>query len=169
MASTWLDNKTPRSWSSVNSAWDTESFCASSRRTLAKAALNVLCSIGWNSKILKRLSYRREIAWTVYLDYVINNVITGSKSQAILNLLWGLFVHAYTGENFRISAQWFFHVPRTPDFATVDSMMLVIELQAKLHNSRRSESFSGLDDIPRMCLLTVIAVYYCISVACLSG
>ena len=31
------------------------------------------------------------------------------------------FAHAYTGENFQISAQGFFHVPKTPDFGTVDT------------------------------------------------
>ena len=55
-------------------------------------------------------------------------------------------------KNFPISAQGFLHVPKTPDFGTVESWVLVIELQVKRHNSRRSESFSELDDIPSMCL-----------------
>jgi len=39
--------------------------------------------------------------------------------------------------------------------STLDSMMLVIDLEVKGHISRRSDSFSGLDDIPTMCLLHV--------------
>jgi len=57
------------------------------------------------------------------------------------------FAHAYTGENVRISAQGFFHVPK--HLISVDSRVCVIELQVK-----RSESFRGLVDIPTMCLLT---------------
>ena len=48
---------------------------------------------------------------------------------------------------FRISAQGFYHVPRTPDFGTVDSRVFVIELQVKRHNFRRWESFRGLVDL----------------------
>jgi len=46
-------------------------------------------------------------------------------------------------KDFRISAQGFFHIPKTADFGTVDSRVFVIELQVKRHNFPRWESFTG--------------------------
>jgi len=57
-------------------------------------------------------------------------------------------------KNFWLSVEGVFHISTTGDFGTVNSAMLLIELQVKWHNFWRRD-FRGLFDIPWMCLLYV--------------
>ena len=47
------------------------------------------------------------------------------------------FPHPYTGENFGISVQGVYHVPKTAEMGTVDGGVLVIKLQLKRQNFGR--------------------------------
>jgi len=55
-------------------------------------------------------------------------------------------------KHFRISAQGFFHVPKTVDFGTVDSRVFVI-VAGQTAQFPAMRIIYGLVDIPSMCLL----------------
>ena len=68
---------------------------------------------------------------------------------------WSTFCMRTEVKNCRISEQGAFQVPKTAKMGTVDGGVFVSEVQLKWHNFGWWESFWGLVDIPRMCLLYV--------------
>ena len=66
-------------------------------------------------------------------------------------------VHAYTGKNSKFTCRGFYRFPKQLKIGTFEEVF-VIRLQLKQHNFGQWESFRGLVDIPRMCLLWVMVL-----------